>query len=308
MSKRKILIIEDDVAMGEILQLKLQQEGYIVYWCRDGLSGLDTLKLILPDLVVTDVVLPVMNGIELLIEKNKLVHLAKIPVIILSNSFVIKDANRINNLNVSAFLIKSNLTPTEILGIIENIMNPLPVNNDASHMNEQSSQKELNDTLIQIPAVEKTSVGISAPVISHGIPTPIGTSNIQLSGYKLLLVEDDPFLHSILAKKFENEGMKVIHVINGENALKEIADVSNSDLQIIILDILLPGISGFEVLSSIRENSQTENMPVIMISNFSQQEELLKARSMGAHYLVKALVSPDDIVLKIKEVVAGALV
>jgi two-component system, chemotaxis family, chemotaxis protein CheY len=336
----KVLIVEDDVAIGDILKLKLQQEGYDVHWCRDGFSGLETLKQVQPDIVVTDISLPIMSGIELLVEKNNIPSLAHIPVIILSNSFVIKDAERMNDLNVAAFLIKSNLTPAEILSIIEDIMQSSQQHSDSLTQGDSSVPTEADtssvgqiDLDVAAPQSQSGSdmqsgvqfntqsgnqaehqadihpeSGIAPHVISSGIPKPVDMGSVSLQGRNILLVEDDTFLHSILGKRFESERIHVIHATTGEDALKEIANDSNADIQMVVLDILLPGMSGFDVLQSIRKNPRTENMLVVMISNFSQQEELIKAHSMGAHYLVKALVSPDDIVLKIKEVMAGALV
>jgi len=73
--------------------------------------------------------------------------------------------------------------------------------------------------------------------------------------------------------------------------------------QLILLDLILPGIDGFEVLKQIKEDSQINKIPVIILSNLGQQEEVEKGLKLGAaDYLVKAHFTPDEIIGKIKEV------
>ena len=275
MKTHSILLIEDDQALGEILSHRLTQEGHKVEWIHDGFQGYQSLIHNRPELLITDISLPSLSGIEIITQKNKDLSIAGIPVIILSNSFIPKDDRQMNELGVKAFLVKALLTPTEIINTIDTIM-------DTNNTNDQ----------------------VQAP-ISSGIPRPeILGEAIDLKGKQILLVEDDAFLHSILAKRFEGEGATVIHAVTGEEA---IAAVKSSRIDLAVLDVLLPGMNGFEVLKVIRNNEATSNIPVVVVSNFSQPEDIEKAKECGAHYLVKALVSPDEIVSKIREVLAGQL-
>ncbi len=117
---------------------------------------------------------------------------------------------------------------------------------------------------------------------------------------KILLVEDDPFLLNMYAAKFEMENFKVNVADDGEKGMqmieKEIPDI-------VLLDIMLPKMTGFEVLEKIRNNPKTSKLPVILLTNLSQKDEIDKAMSLGvSDYLIKAHFMPSEVVEKIKNV------
>ncbi|MCK4554618.1 response regulator [Candidatus Parcubacteria bacterium] len=117
---------------------------------------------------------------------------------------------------------------------------------------------------------------------------------------KILLIEDDPFLLSMYATKFESENFKVIIAEDGEKGLKLAAREMPS---IILLDILLPKMDGFEVLKELKNNKATGYIPVILLTNLSQKTEIEQGLSMGAEdYLIKAHFMPSEVVEKIKQV------
>ncbi|PIP16814.1 MAG: response regulator [Candidatus Portnoybacteria bacterium CG23_combo_of_CG06-09_8_20_14_all_37_13] len=117
---------------------------------------------------------------------------------------------------------------------------------------------------------------------------------------KVLIVEDDRFLRELLIRKLEGQGFIISTAVEG----KEVLSKAKEELpQLILLDLILPGIDGFEVLKQIKEDSQINKIPVIILSNLGQQEEVEKGLKLGAaDYLVKAHFTPDEIIGKIKEV------
>lgn len=117
---------------------------------------------------------------------------------------------------------------------------------------------------------------------------------------KVLIVEDDEFLRSLNAKRLETEGFKVVVAVDGQNAI----DLIPKEMpHLIFLDLLLPGIDGFEVLKKIKADEKTKDIPVIVFSNLGQKEDIEKAHNLGAiDFLVKANFTLDDVVAKIKEV------
>ena len=120
---------------------------------------------------------------------------------------------------------------------------------------------------------------------------------------KILLVEDDPFLLSMYATKFELEGFEVISADDGQKGLS-LARENKPD--IILLDILMPKMNGFEVLRELKANEQTRDIPVIFLTNLNQKEEVERALELGAvDYLIKAHFMPSEVVAKIKEVIEG---
>ncbi len=116
---------------------------------------------------------------------------------------------------------------------------------------------------------------------------------------QILLVEDDKFLRSLLLRKLENFGFKVETAITGEDALKKAKEVIP---QVILLDLVLPGIDGFEVLKGIKEDDKLKQIPVIVLSNLGQREEVEKGLRLGAEdYMIKAHFTPDEIINKVKK-------
>jgi len=117
---------------------------------------------------------------------------------------------------------------------------------------------------------------------------------------KILLVEDDSFLLSMYATKFEAEGFKVATAEDGEKAVRS---VQKESPDIILLDIILPKLSGFEVLKQLKAESETAKIPVILLTNLSQRDEVEQGLKMGAEdYLIKAHFMPSEVVEKIKKV------
>jgi DNA-binding response OmpR family regulator len=117
---------------------------------------------------------------------------------------------------------------------------------------------------------------------------------------KILIVEDDRFLRELIARKLKNEGYEVLEAIDGEEGLKKIKE-EKPDL--ILLDLILPGIDGFEVLTKAKEDSDTAQIPVIILSNLGQREEIERGLKLGAiDYLIKAHFTPGEIIEKIKNI------
>ena len=112
---QKILIVEDEEIVLDLLQRKLTQEGYGVFIAKDGEEGLKKMKEVKPDLILLDIVMPKMGGIEVMEEMGKEPDLKKIPVIIISNSGEPVELDKAKKLGVKDWLIKTEFDPQEVL-------------------------------------------------------------------------------------------------------------------------------------------------------------------------------------------------
>ena len=112
---KTILVVEDDKYMREVLVAKLGKEGFDVLEAVDGSTGLDITAQKKPDLVVLDIILPVMNGFDYLEAKAKVPAIAAIPVIILSNLGQREDVERGMKLGAKDYLVKAHFTPNDLL-------------------------------------------------------------------------------------------------------------------------------------------------------------------------------------------------
>jgi len=117
---------------------------------------------------------------------------------------------------------------------------------------------------------------------------------------KILIIEDDSFLRELLAKKLTANGFKVGQTADGQGALSYLKE-QKPDL--IILDLLLPKIDGFEVLSKIKNDPQTSSIPILILSNLAHKEEIERGFKLGAlDFLIKSQYTPEEIVVKVKEI------
>ena len=116
----------------------------------------------------------------------------------------------------------------------------------------------------------------------------------------ILIVEDDKFLRELIAQKLTKEGYPLSEAIDGEEGIKKIKEEKPG---LVLLDLILPGIDGFEVLSQMKEDPSVSSIPVIILSNLGQKEDVEKGLKLGAvDYLIKAHFTPGEIIEKIKAV------
>lgn len=117
---------------------------------------------------------------------------------------------------------------------------------------------------------------------------------------KVLIVEDDKFLRELLGKKLAQVGYTAILAVNGEEGLEK---AKKDKPDIVLLDLILPGINGFEFLEKRKDDSDINSVPVIILSNLGQREDIEKGLKLGAKdFLVKAHFTPQEIVNKLQMV------
>lgn len=259
---KKILIVEDDVFLGDILNQKIQRENFDVCLVKDGKDGYDQMGKFKPDLILLDILLPSMNGYEFLEKKQQDPNFKDIPVIVISNSGQPVEIERTTALGVKDYLIKALFNPAELMIKV---------------------RKYLGGQSI---AVEESVHDYS--------------DELDLSGVKVLWVEDDKFLNHLIEKKFPSFGCILKQAKNGKETFEFLKEMKPD---IIVLDIILPDMNGYEVLQKLKSNNETKNIPVVLLSNIGQQSEIDKGLSMGAEkFIIKATFTFAQIVEQLKEV------
>jgi DNA-binding response OmpR family regulator len=115
---------------------------------------------------------------------------------------------------------------------------------------------------------------------------------------KILWVEDDKLIGSILEKKLTSSGFDLILAKNGEEAFRQLATIVPN---LIIMDLILPGISGFDIIQNIREDERLKKVPIMILSNLSNPSDIERAKLMGVvKFMVKAASSLDQIVAEVR--------
>ena len=116
----------------------------------------------------------------------------------------------------------------------------------------------------------------------------------------ILIIEDDKFLRELIARKLLGENYQVSEAVDGEEGIKKVKE-EKPDL--VLLDLILPGIDGFEVMARMKEDPVLSTIPIIILSNLGQKEEVEKGLKLGAvDYLIKAHFTPGEIIDKVKAI------
>lgn len=252
---KKIFLIEDDLVLQNVLKRKLELEGFSVRVAPDGEKALEALAEFQPDLILLDILMPKMDGIECLEKIKTNEKTRSTPVIIISNSGQPVEIEHLKNLGITDYLIKTDFEPSEV---VEKI---------------------------------RTALGIKEP-------TTDTVSSLTDKKRKILIIEDDKFLRDLMEKKLTQSGYYVITAIDGEKGLRLLKTELPIDL--ILLDLLLPSISGWEVLEKITSDHKLKAIPVVLLTNLGEQSDIKKGIEMGAKdYIIKANFTPNEIVDKI---------
>lgn len=120
---------------------------------------------------------------------------------------------------------------------------------------------------------------------------PLG---LPLEGKIILWVEDDVLLSDIIRKKLERFNTELLHAYDSGEAFRFITEGKMPD--IIFLDILLPGMNGYEILEKLKSDNKTKDIPVVILSNFGQKSEVDKGLELGAEkFLIKATITLDEV-------------
>lgn len=252
---KKIIIIEDEKILGEIIFKKLVSEGYQVSLAYDGEDGIKMVREQVPDLVLLDLVMPKKNGLEVLEDMKSDNKLKSIPVVVISNSGQQTEIEKVVELGVRDYIIKAQFSPDDVLEKVKKYLN--------------QEYKEKGD-------------------VSHNE----GTKNI-----KILIAEDDQFLSSLVAQRLGKEGYKVLSATDGKQVLK-IFEENVPDL--VLMDIIMPEMSGLEVLRKIKSQDKYKDVIVIIFSNLGQEHEVEEAKKAGAEdFLIKVNFTLKEVVDKI---------
>ena len=253
-NSKLILIAVSDTFLAKSLADEAKKKDIHAIIVEDGNTALSRMKELHPDLLISDVVLPGIDGYDLLAAKSFDKDITKIPVIVVSNMGLPVDMKRLPSVGIREYFIKTHIDPNEVVDKVCDILGCTPPD----------------------PAKMKAK-------------TPI----------KILWVEDDKFLSEILTKRFLSYGYNLLKASNGTEALA-IAETETPD--IIMLDIVMPDINGFDVLQKLKMEEKFKKTPVIMLSNLSSPSDIDKAKKLGAvGFIVKAAVSLDEIVAQVEK-------
>lgn len=282
--KQLILVVEDDTVLREVLVEKLSASGYDVTEAGDGDAALQKMREQKPDLILLDILMPYKGGMEVMEEMNQDSVLSHIPVVIISNSGQPIEIKRAKELGAKDFLIKAVLEPTEVVDKVRSVLADSAGVNAPKHEGTETGEGDVQLEISSEPAPAAPAAGAAAGG----------------NGKRILVVEDDKFLRELFVRKLYSDGFDVKNAIDAKAAFEILAEEKKPD--IILLDLILPGEDGFSVLGRIKKDPNLASIPVMVLSNLGQKEDIDKAMELGAiDFMVKANFTLDEIIARVKE-------
>ena len=248
----RILMVDDNEYTREIYQRKLEMEKFEVRMVNGGEECLQSLETSRPDLIIMDLMMPGMNGVEAIHRIRADARFARVPILVLSARDQHEDIQKVKSLGADAYLVKGKSRLNEVVAKI----------------------KEL---LYQGRGVEESG---------------------EKKAPEILVFEDDKFFSELYQKILEQEKFVVRVAADGEEGV-EILKKHKPDL--IIMDLMLPRMKGYEAIWRIRADSHTSRIPILVVSAHDQPEEVKKAMLMGANdFLVKGKSNLSEMISKVQ--------
>ncbi len=273
-----LLIIEDNALNAEMAGELLKKAGHDVITTEDAVEGIKLAKLKSPDLVLMDLGLPQMDG--------------------LTATRILKDDPLTQNIPIVAFtalVMKSDEQKAYGAGCSGFIPKPIDTNSFASTVEKFITSEAINEERIKSanPQSEETE--------AENIITSDETKDFSsiYKWHKILIVDDNEMNADLLREILEQVGQSSIIAYSGAEALK-VLETEKVDL--ILLDIMMPGMSGFEAIKCIQGNPLTADIPVIFISALSETENIVKGLDLGSYGYITKPFNIDKLKAKVLSV------
>ena len=270
----KIIVVEDDPMLGEIYEKKFLEAGFEMKLVTSGKAVEGEVVAYQPEMILLDIVLPDMDGYEILEALSKNDATKSVPTYVFSNLSAKEDIERATSLGAKGFITKSSFTPTQLV-------------------------EEVKKILGSAPSVENTTVATDVP-ISSGAEKTISNQK-ESSGHKVLIIEDEDVFIEMFGDKLKQEGFEVVSAKNGKWGLKEAGE---GGFACILLDMMMPAMNGYEAVKELRANEKTKDTPIIILSNSALDSEVQQALDLGANeYYIKTQVTPAEVADRVKELI-----
>jgi CheY-like chemotaxis protein len=271
----KIIVVEDDPMLGEIYEKKFSEAGFEMKLVTSGKAVQAEVENYQPEMVLLDIVLPDMDGYEILEALSKKTTTRSVPVYVFSNLSAKEDVERATSLGAKGFITKSSFTPSQLVEEVKKILG--------------SQGAGVEDA--PAPAATPTASGAEKAI-----------SNQQESnGSKILIIEDEDVFIEMFGDKLKQEGFEVVSAKNGKWGLKE---AEEGGFSCILLDMMMPAMNGYEAVKELRSSEKTKDTPIIILSNSALDSEVQQALALGANeYYIKTQVTPGEVVDRVKELI-----
>lgn len=269
MDNIKILVIEDNRMNMKLVRSLLQLKKFEVIEAEDGEKGIKLAEESLPNLILMDIQLPGIDGLTAtsIIKKNP--DLKHIPIIALTSHAMRGDDLKAREAGCEGYITK----PIDTRHFLDNIIRYLQVN-------ENLGDKRADQIESMIGSDEEKK------------------SDSQ-SRYTILIVDDELRNIKLMAAILSTEPYEILQAQSGEQALTMI---STNKIDLILLDVMMPGINGFEVTQLVKTNQATKHIPIILVTALDGRENKQKAMDVGADEFLTKPVNRVEVITRTKSI------
>jgi len=294
---RRIVILEYDDPVRESIERTLEKGGYQVHGAVTGVSGLELIEEVEPDLVVLDPLLPALSGLAVIdVLKAKE---SDIPILVITS-----EANIVDNLahqGIAGLLVKP-VDPDKLLMHVDAILKL----KDASGRMREPVERVWEREHRQFDEDSLTPPPKLAPAASEEAQAqPQKQPARKRSGRKplVLVVEDEEDMLNSLSDLLEYSGYEVLKSVDGQDALAQMKKTTPNAL---VLDVMLPKMDGYQVCRMLKYNDQYRHIPVVMITARQSGQEREIAMAAGADAFLKKPFTNEDLIEALSQALKNA--
>jgi DNA-binding response OmpR family regulator len=291
-----ILMVDDDADILRLVSSALGATGFKVSTLNDPLNALSEIERIQPNLVILDVEMPGKSGLELCADIRLRPNFKELPIVFLTSRS--EAENRIRGMQLGA--VDYVMKPFQLKDLILRIRAVLAVGGD---WKSRASQRPPVATQATTAAAPAEGLPNSPPTAQVATSAPVATEHPAHGKDDILVIDDDEHIQKLLELFLREKGYRVRIAGDGLAGLQAI-EKRVPDL--VILDVLLPKMNGFEVLRSIRANPATKDLYVLMLTAKTMESDVIRGTSLGSTDYVLKPFSPLELVAKINQLLRNA--
>ncbi len=261
----KILFVEDDPFIADIYKKKFESSGFDVLNVATGKAVLKEALAQKFDLILLDLVIPEMSGTEVLRELRHNPEYPKdLKIIIFSNLSSQEDREQCLKLGANGFISKTEFSPSEVIGEVNRFLHLFSEQ-------EKNSAREMN-----------------------------GGDEQKTLGKRILFIEDEPVFVEMFGKRLRDEGYEVIVKRDGLSGLEA---ATNEQFDMIISDVVMPGMQGHEIVTRLRDTEKGKNTPVFLLSASIEDQQLRELTDAGIanKVFMKTQITPSELTYAVND-------
>lgn len=269
--RHKILIVDDEPLDVKLLETSLSREDYRVFSAHDGPTAVEKVETIQPDLILLDIMMPGIDGYKVTRRLKTSAKTRDIPIILITSLTGIDDKNKGMQAGADEFLNKP-VNTTELLARVKSL-----IRLKKYHEQLKSRNKSEVSFVISTPSIASSKPEKEMPVV--------------------LMVEDNKNDLRLLRAHFYGQSYQMKYVRTGEEAL---SFCLKHKTDLLILDVILPGINGFDVCRQLKNNDATRKIQILMVTSLNDLESRIKGIEFGADDFLIKPIHKDEFIVRVR--------